>query len=345
MTDTTLDNLSSELRFALEVTREAALLARRIQDEMVNSALRKEDRSPVTVADFTIQALVARRLSRTFPATPLVAEESAEALRQSGGEAVAQAVARFVSEFEPDADSSSVRDWIDRGEGETRGRFWVLDPIDGTKGFLRSAQYVVALALVDEGRVELATLGCPRLDLGLARGRARVDPSESGCLLAAARGRGCWIGDLNGGALSPLRVSSVSAPAEAVMVRSVESGHTNLTQLERLTEVLRIRRAPLPVDSQAKYALLASGHGDLLLRLISRTNPDYREKIWDQAPGTLIVEEAGGKVTDLDGRPLDFTRGRKLTHNRGVVASNGHLHAAVLEALKAVEEDDSGRMS
>jgi 3'(2'), 5'-bisphosphate nucleotidase len=90
------------------------------------------------------------------------------------------------------------------------------------------------------------------------------------------------------------------------------------------------------MDSQAKYAVLAAGQGDLLVRLLSPSMPDYREKIWDQAAGALIIEEAGGTITDLDGRTLDFAAGRTLAHNRGVVASNGHLHEAALAALKRI---------
>jgi 3'(2'), 5'-bisphosphate nucleotidase len=70
--------------------------------------------------------------------------------------------------------------------------------------------------------------------------------------------------------------------------------------------------------------------------LLSAKKPDYREKIWDQAAGSLIVEEAGGWVTDLDGKPLDFTAGRTLADNRGILATNGHLHPAALEALRAI---------
>jgi len=82
--------------------------------------------------------------------------------------------------------------------------------------------------------------------------------------------------------------------------------------------------------------LLASGRGDLLFRLISSRAPDYREKIWDQAAGSLLVAEAGGRISDLDGLPLDFTMGRLLENNRGVVASNGHLHEAALKALRLI---------
>jgi len=90
------------------------------------------------------------------------------------------------------------------------------------------------------------------------------------------------------------------------------------------------------MDSQAKYAVLAAGQGDLYFRLLSSGKSDYREKIWDQAAGSLIVEEAGGRVTDLDGKPLDFSKGRTLAANRGLVASNGHLHNAALAAIKKI---------
>jgi 3'(2'), 5'-bisphosphate nucleotidase len=91
------------------------------------------------------------------------------------------------------------------------------------------------------------------------------------------------------------------------------------------------------MDSQVKYALLAAGEGEIYLRLLSSDRLDYKEKIWDQAAGSIIVEEAGGTVTDLDGRPLDFSRGRSLSGNRGICATNGILHDRVLEALRMVK--------
>jgi len=90
------------------------------------------------------------------------------------------------------------------------------------------------------------------------------------------------------------------------------------------------------MDSQAKYAILAAGKGDLLLRLLSPSQPNYREKIWDQAAGSIIIEEAGGKVTDLHGHRLDFTTGRSLSNNRGILASNSLLHPSALAALRQI---------
>ena len=88
------------------------------------------------------------------------------------------------------------------------------------------------------------------------------------------------------------------------------------------------------MDSQAKYAVLAAGEGDVLLRLLSPSRPDSREKIWDQAAGSIVIEEAGGRITDLEGKPLDFSHGRTLAKNRGIIATNGHLHGVILQTLK-----------
>ena len=79
--------------------------------------------------------------------------------------------------------------------------------------------------------------------------------------------------------------------------------------------------------------MLATGQGDLLVRLLSSSQPDYRKKVWDQAAGSLVIQEAGGTITDLDGKPLDFTTGRTLANNRCLLASNGYPHAAALQAL------------
>ena len=95
-----------------------------------------------------------------------------------------------------------------------------------------------------------------------------------------------------------------------------------------------ITAPPLRMDSQAKYAVVARGEADIYLRLPTRA--DYREKIWDHAAGALIVTEAGGVVTDISGRPLEFHHGRELASNRGVIVTNGRLHARVIEALRSL---------
>jgi adhesin HecA-like repeat protein len=104
--------------------------------------------------------------------------------------------------------------------------------------------------------------------------------------------------------------------------------------MARIVAELGAKRPPLRMDSQAKYGILARGEGTVYLRL--PTKKSYVEKIWDHAAGAIIVEEAGGRVTDLYGKPLDFSRGRTLDNNQGIVATNGKLHQRMLQAVKSV---------
>lgn len=98
------------------------------------------------------------------------------------------------------------------------------------------------------------------------------------------------------------------------------------------------------MDSQAKYASIARADGDIYLRL-PVGDGSYTEKIWDHAAGSLLVEEAGGIVSDAKGRPLDFSIGRTLQNNKGVVAAHKNVHGKVIEAVrKALEEEGRGHL-
>jgi len=321
---------SPELQFALESVRRAALLVKEVQLEMINPALTKEDRSPVTVADFASQALVAHLLEETFPSDILVAEEDSAALQTQPD--TLQRVTGFVQQRYTGTTPQQVCAWIDRGGGEVGERYWTLDPIDGTKGFLRGDQYAVALALVVRGEVQIGVLGCPNLKDG-----SQLDRGGPGSLVVAARNQGTWTTPLaSPGEYQPLHVTSISDPSQARVLRSYESGHTNVSQIDLFAQAMGIQVEPVRLDSQVKYALLAAGSGELMLRLLSPSKPDYREKIWDQAAGSLVLEEAGGRISDIDGKRLDFTTGRTLAKNRGVLASNTRLHPAALKALAAI---------
>ena len=228
----------------------------------------------------------------------------------------------------PNVTTEQALDWIDLGGLDPDGsqsHYWTLDPIDGTKGFLRGEQYAIALGLIEHGRVVLGVLGCPNL----------IGPDgKPGCLLAAVRGQGAQARPLmatgRAGA-KPIRVSDIADAALARFCESVESGHSDQDQSAQIAATLRITAEPIRVDSQAKYAIVARGEAQIYLRL--PTKKDYREKIWDHAAGMIVVEEAGGRVTDVRGHRLDFAHGRKLENNSGVVATNHKIHDAVLAAV------------
>lgn len=330
-----IDISNTEIQFAIEAVRAGTLLAREVEREMVEPAMTKDDRSPVTVADFAVQGLIGSLLERQFSTAALVAEEDSAQLREPGAENMCARVAEYVGRRLEGATAESVCAWIDCGNAEPCERFWTLDPIDGTKGFLRGDQYAVGMALIEDGEVTIGAIGCPNLSEA-----HRPDVGGPGTLLLAARGQGAWWRPLeNENDFQPLGVSDIADTAGMRILRSFETGHTNVGRIERMAAAAGVAADPVRMDSQAKYGVLASGHAELLLRLLTKKQPDYRERIWDQAAGALITEEAGGRITDLDGKPLDFSAGRTLANNRGVCASNGHVHDVVLDILRQVCEE------
>ena len=204
-------------------------------------------------------------------------------------------------------------------------RYWTIDPIDGTKGFLRKEQYAIALALVDRGQVVLGVLGCPNY---------AYDPGRTegpGSLLYAVKGQAAFVRALAGDSQRAIAVDSISDCSRATFCESVESAHASHDEHAEISKALGIIAPPFRIDSQAKYAAVARGDASIYLRLPRSSS--YREKIWDHAAGACIVEQAGGRVTDFSGNPLDFTCGELLGRNRGIIATNGVIHEQVLHAI------------
>lgn len=325
----------SEAEKALMIVAQAAGLAGEIQEDSRGLAMQKDDLSPVTVADYALQAVISYKLLEAFPDDPLVAEEGSAALSTPQERGTLESVVDYVRRLLPSADEDEVCGWIDRGEGTPQSRFWVLDPIDGTKGFLRGGQYVVALALIENGQVVLGAIGCPNLGHDL-----QPDIGGTGCAVVAVRGQGCWLASLGGEIIRRMHVSEEGDPGKACLLRSVESLHTDEEAMARLVAELGISAAPVRMDSQAKYAVIAGGEAELIFRLNPPHSPDRSESIWDQAAGSIVVEEAGGRVTDLRGDALDFSAGRQLKCNHGVLVSNARLHEVALRAVARIGADN-----
>jgi len=332
-----------EVETAVHAVRRAARLCRTVQLSITAEALEKKDKSPVTIADFGSQAMVCRCLGEAFPDDPIVGEEDSKELREPGNELFLQRIVGELAAAGCDLTPDEACGWIDRGGSSGAdapgGRFWTLDPIDGTKGFLRGQQYAVSLALIENGRIVVGVVGCPNLPLESVprqdRQQAGVIDSDAGSLFVASLGGGAWMLPIEGEGQADrtsVRVSDVTGFSLARLCESVESGHSAHDLSARIAADLGIVHEPVRLDSQAKYAVVARGEADIYLRLPTR--PGYREKIWDHAGGVLVIEEAGGVVTDMSGRRLDFTLGRELTANRGVIVTNGQLHQSVLAALE-----------
>jgi len=321
-----------ELAVAREAARAAALLCEDVRHELVHEdTFTKKDRSPVTVADYGAQALICRTLGLEFPDDPVVGEEDAAALRAQDAVDARDKVAAYVARHVRGAAATDVLEWIDHGNGKVSPRYWTLDPIDGTKGFLRNDQYAVALALVEDGDLKAGVLACPNLPVA-----PRNPGGPRGMMFWASRGGGAYAAALAGGETRMIRVVEGTDGPEFRMVESVESGHGDHSLQARVARSVGIRSESVRMDSQAKYGAVARGEAALYLRLPSPRTPDYRENIWDHAAGALVVQEAGGHVTDVRGNPLDFGGGSKMVGNRGVVVSNGAIHDRVLAELSGI---------
>jgi len=209
---------------------------------------RKTDESPVTEADRIAEALIVEGLRAAAPDVPVVAEEEVEAGVAPVGAA---------------------------------RRFWLVDPLDGTKGFARGGvEYAVCIGLVEDGRPLLGAIALP----------------ATGEVFGGLRGAGAWKenGDA-GGPRRPIRVRP--APPEG-LVALVSRQYADDPRLARFLAGRRVaeRRG---LSSALKFCRVAEGEADLYARF----GPTME---WDSAAGQAIVEAAGGAVVDLDAAPLRY---------------------------------------
>ncbi|MHA2280240.1 MAG: 3'(2'),5'-bisphosphate nucleotidase [Promethearchaeota archaeon] len=316
---------NEELIVGINAVRRAAQLTENVLQRIDAGMMSKEDKSPVTIADFGSQALICKDLRDKFPDDPVIGEESSAALQIPENKDLLDQVIRCVSKSAIVNSVHEVCGWIDHGSHDQyTERFWALDPIDGTKGFIRGDQYAIALALIISGQPVAAVIGCPKLYGGI------IYVSTIDC--------GTHTLPLVGYEMNNERRVFVSKETYAVQARyceSVVASHSSQDITANVIEKLGSPMKPIRMDSQVKYGLVASGSAEIYLRI---PKPEYIEKIWDHAAGQAIVEAAGGKVTDLDGRPLDYTYGREFKNNRGVMATNSLLHTDVLRAIRKVDE-------
>jgi 3'(2'), 5'-bisphosphate nucleotidase len=354
-TATMAASYSQELNIALLAVQRAAILTKSVFHSHAKGTLSKNDASPVTIGDFGAQALIIAALQHAFPNDEIVAEEEAKDLRENESlrdlvwDLVQNAKLSDASAEEtlggPMKSAEQMLDIIDKGDskGGASGRIWAIDPIDGTKGFLRGGQYAVCLGLMVDGDVKVGVLGLPNLPesdsepLVEGIGAEQTDAAGKGVLISAVQGQGAVSRPLGKGALAEghsIQMKPLSNVSDATFCESVEAGHSSQGDAADIARKLGITKPSVRMDSQAKYGSIARGAGDLYLRL--PVKKDYQEKIWDHAAGDLIVREAGGEVTDTEGKRLDFSHGRTLKENKGVIAAPKSVHAEVIEAVKSV---------
>jgi histidinol-phosphatase len=251
------------LEAALDAARAAGAIALRYFRGAVR-VMRKADQTPVTQADHEAEAAIVERLRATFPDIGFLGEE-------------------FGSQGE-------------------QSRRWIVDPIDGTKNFVRGIPFwATLLALEEDGEVTLGVVHSP----------------ATGELLWARRGQGAWADG------APLRVSSVDDLGDAMLV------HSSLNLLRLLEEgrcwdgfIRLVERTDRQrgFGDYFGYTFVLRGQAELML--------EADVKPWDIAPFKVLVEEAGGRFSDFAGRPTIYSG--------SALASNGRLHDEALALLNGV---------
>lgn len=206
----------------------------------------KEDASPVTEADVRAEALILTGLAELAPDIPAIAEESVAAGRI------------------PDIGA----------------RFWLIDPLDGTKEFIsRNGEFTVNIALIESGHPVLGVVLAPAL----------------GQLYAGAVGAGAFVEDGEGRRAIHCR----QPPSEGLSVVASRS-HGDAAAMDAFLAGRKVARL-VSAGSSLKLCLVAAGNADLYPRL-------GRTMEWDIAAGHAVLSAAGGRVTMLNGEPLTYAK-------------------------------------
>lgn len=258
-----------ELVRAVELARIAGTEVVRLRSGELSVEMKPGD-EPVTVADRRASELIVAGLLASFPDDALISEELP---------ATADTLAK--------------------------PRVWLVDPIDGTKDFIRGGDgFAVMIGLAIDGVPSVGVVHQPTID------RTFFVTPDAGAFVA------------KGGEITPLSVSDVSTAGAA---RLVASASHRTADIDRVKSELGITEEMNVGSVGVKLCLIAMGVRDLYV------NPTAKTKAWDTCAPEAILTGAGGRLSDLFGTPIEYTK--ELAHRRGLVASNGHVHAEVVGKL------------
>jgi len=268
-----------ELGLAVELARRAGEAALAFYGKPLRVDHKDEFDEPVTQADRTVNELIVRALRESFPDDGILAEESVDTDRRIG-----------------------------------RSRVWMIDPIDGTKGFIAgTGDFAVQIGLAVEGRACLGVLYAPATDV----------------LYWAARGHGAWVLRPTSEAERAARTERLGVTGETVLARMrlAESRSHRSPRMESVVRALGVHAEVRSHSVGIKVGLLVEQQADLYIHLSPKT------KQWDTCAPEAVLAEAGGRMTDLWGEPLQYNTPDVLNRN-GILASNGATHAQVVERLR-----------
>ncbi|PON22880.1 hypothetical protein TGAM01_v208135 [Trichoderma gamsii] len=350
------DILAKEVETAIGALIQASKLSQLIVKSHDKGTITKDDLSPVTIADFAVQALLIASFKEIFPNDTFVGEEDASDLRAN--DALMTRVWDLLNTIAQDEftqqgacklpqSKEHMCDLIDQAGssspgGPGSGRVWVFDPIDGTKTYVKGQLYAINVGLIVDGKQAFGAVSCPNLSLrhnGDLKNES-ANPEGSGCILFAIKGHGAFYRYLDSHH-KELKSPILSIPSTFAGNHSGFVTCTGLVDsaLDGVHDVVAQRLGlQFPgsdvVPWVVRWAALALSIGSVTVWVYKRR--DRYAKAWDHAGAMLLFEETGGKITDVHGKDIDFSAGRKLSNNFGFVAAPVALHAKVLGIVQDV---------
>ncbi len=321
----------------IDAVRQAAVLCREVQHNSLRSMNKInaeiKDSEPVTIADYASQALIGRALSLHFPDDAVLSEEAgAQFLDLTTDKQKAEIINLLTTILDVNVTKNEIVTWLDQGTEGNPERTWIIDPIDGTKGFIAMRHYAIGVGIVENGQPTGAIVAAPGYGDGVS------GDDDEGAIFYIEDGVP-YQAPISGGEGRVIKVSDKTDSLTAV--QSFEKQHASKSRMAIVREKAGMADIAVnELDSMEKYALIANGDADVYLRLpnLDNTRPHFT---WDHAPGVALVLAAGGQATDIDGEPLDFSQGRILP-NRGMIVSNGKVHERLVSAVSELLSEEAG---
>jgi len=324
MNYTNSDNIefSIELKYALNAVEKSTDFLNYLRNKSVDiSPSYKLDKSPVTIADYGSQIIILNFITKKFPIDNFITEENLNIIIHN--DQYYEVINKLVKQTVPEIDIKKILSY--ENKNRTADRIWAIDPLDGTKGYIADRQYSVAIALIENQKVIVGVLACPKMYKLISK----KYNDRKGYVFFAEKGKGAFVKALSSKLIKKIKVNSKNKFAKILYAESFDNSHINISTHHKFSNILNINRPPLKVDGQIKYSLVAAGDISFYLRFPQPLN--YKEYIWDHAAGQLIVEEAGGTVTDVLGNDFCYEKSIKLLKNTGIIASNGLIHEKLVK--------------
>ncbi len=305
-----MSSFNKELSLAIKLVKKASKITEWFRKEKILS-FKKEDESPVTLADFASQIFIINKIKELFPEDHIIAEEDSGAfINQNVEDIIKKCYNSLNLVFEDDfKDTLNYR-------GSISKRQWTIDPIDGTKGFQKHLAYAIGIGFMVQAEPTICAIGVPNYK------------NTKLTIFSAEKNHGAKVsyGDQN------FTKINVSNKKEIKKFRICYSLHYNKPWVLNFARSLGVTNF-IPLDSMAKLCMVADGSSELYIKPMNM----QRSFTWDFLPGELLVKEAGGMITDIRGNPIQYVNDKCKITAPGLIASNGIRHEELLSALKSNE--------